>query len=447
MVKNICFVANFYLTPVFEAIARYVQQEGVKVYWIALKVSQYRHLVNTYGEENVLLIDRSYIRKDSPCVGDFKLNELIYGDRVWKYEKKEGALFLKNIQRPIYNFIKEHHISFVFGEVTWAHELLIHRMCTRHKELACSYYSMGVARIPNGRMCFFEDERQSKLVELAHKRKQILSDTSFQVEKPAYLSLNDKILKKNSSLLGKLNRIKRFLTNENIEKTDPNVNHGISRLLLPLREEVRRFSYRFLKRESPEILKERKYIFFGFHKQPEASIDVCGRYYENQSENVINIWRQLPPDWFLVIKEHSNAVGDRGYTFFRKLKKYPRVIVVHEKSDSYQLIRNSQLIITNTGTMALEAALMGIPAITLSPVFFNKLNYCRHFIWTDLEKYGSIADLVQEIKSSPDNKEMYQEYIMNNSVEGIFSDIKSMPTVLEEENLKKLVTAFLIIIG
>lgn len=444
---NVCFVANFYKTYVFDAIAKQLYRNGIDIYWIVLKESQYAFLKLRYPVENILLIDRKYIKKPDSVIADFKLNELVFGDRVWKYEKENGVKYLTNIQSPVYRFLNGHQISFIFGEVTWAHELLIHRICSRFADLKCNYYSIGGVRVPNGRICFFKDEKQAVLLEIPHPQKGTGHRNAFKLEKPDYLNINDKIVRKNLSFMGKLKRLKHLLTNENIEKNDPNVSHGFHRFFIPVREELHRLSYQWVKRVSPEVLKDKKYIFFGFHKQPEASIDVCGRYYEDQLENVINIWRQLPPDWYLVIKEHSNAIGDRGYQFFKKIMKYPRIIIVNEKSDSYKLIQSCELVITNTGTMALEAALMGIPAITLSPVFFNKLNYCRHCTWTDLEKYDSIEILIEEIKTSPDNKEEYQGFILDNSLEGVMSDIRSLPTVTKEDNLKNLVAAFLTVIG
>lgn len=444
---NVCFVANYYKTYVFDAVAKQLSGNGIGIYWIVLKESQYDFLKSQYPAGNILLIDRKYIEKPDLVIADFKLNELIFGDRVWKYEKKNGVKYLTNIQSPVYRFLKEHQISFIFGEVTWAHELLIHRICSRFADLKCIYYSMGGVRVPNGRICFFKDEKQAILLEISHPKREADHRSVFKLEKPEYLTRNDKIVRKNLSFIGKLKRLKCLLTNENIEKTDPNVLHGFYRFLVPVREELHRLSYQWVKRVSPELLKDKKYIFFGFHKQPEASIDVCGRYYEDQLENVFNIWRQLPSDWCLVIKEHSNAIGDRGYQFFRKIMKYPGIVIVNEKSDSYKLIQGCELVITNTGTMALEAALMGVPAITLSPVFFNKLNYCRHCTWTDLEKYDSIEVLIEEMKALPDNKEEYQNFILDNSLEGVMSDIRSLPTVVEEDNLKKLVAAFLTVIG
>jgi hypothetical protein len=443
MMKNLSigFVGNFYKTVVFETITKNIPIDKKNVYWFVTKESQYSYLCTQFPKENILLIDCRRIKADNEPIGDFKINELVFGDRVWKYEKEKGIKYLTNIQQPIYDFIKNNHISCVFGEATWAHELLIHRICKNKQELSCKYYSHSVVRIPNGRFIFFNDEKQTEIIERKYNVEVI--NTTLTIEKPSYLFVNDKIIAYKISGKGLLNRIKRFITNENIEKTDPNVLRGFLRIITATQEVLNQISYKFLKRVDFNSVKNKKYILFGFHKQPEASIDVCGRYFENQFENVVNLWRQLPPDWYLVIKEHSNAIGDRNFHFLRRLSKYPRVVLMHEKEDSHLLIRHAQLVATNTGTMALEAALMNIPAITFSQVFFNKINYCRHCSWTDLEKYNSITDLINEIRVSPDNTEEYTQYIMKNSFEGVLRDVITTPEVLSPENIKQLSKAIM----
>jgi hypothetical protein len=441
---NICFIANFYKTIVFEAIAQKLSINKVKVYWIVTKDSQLNHLSQNYPQDNILSLTRSYIKKNNYPLNDFKINELVFGDRVWKYEKEKGIKYLTNIQLPIYDFIKNNSISYIFGETTWAHEILINRMCRIKKELFCEYYSDYFARIPNGRFLFFKDEKHIEIFE----REQTVESNQivFSVEKPSYLAINDRIMAKKMSIKGLLNRFKRLLTNENLEKSDPNVLHGFCRISVATQEILNQITYKYLKKNKFQEIKDKKYIFFGFHKQPEATIDVCGRYSENQFENVVNLWRQLPPDWYLVIKEHSNAVGDRSFRFFRNLAKFHRIILMHEKEDSHKLIRHAQLVATNTGTMALEAALMNIPAITFSPVLFNKLNYCRQCSWTDLERFHSIVDLLTEIKAQSNNIDEYAEYIVKNSFDGILTDLLSNPSVISVENIKKLSDAILEVI-
>jgi hypothetical protein len=422
MNKNICFVDNFQKTFIFEAIISNLQAKNINIYWIVTKNSKYSYLCNKFSPNNILLINRDQIKETRLPIDDFKINELILGDRVWKYDIKNGIKYLTNIQQIIYDFIKNNTITHIFGEMTWAYEILIQRICKQKKELSCSYYSDHVTRIPNGRFLFFKDEKQTEIVEIQQNSNEV-KDTTIIIEKPAYLVSNNKIVAYKMSGKGMINRFKRLLTGENIDKDDPQVHHGFSRMAIPIHEVINQITYTLLKKMNFDTIKDKKYIIFGFHKQPEASIDVCGRYFENQFEIVINLWRQLPPNWYLVLKEHSNAIGDRSSYFFKKLLKYPRIILVSDREDSHNLIRHAQLVATNTGTMALEAALLNIPSITLSKVFFNRLNYCRYCNWTDLEQYTSITDLIDEIKKKGNNIEAYTNYIMSNSFSGISTDM------------------------
>jgi hypothetical protein len=99
--KSICFIANFYKTPTFMAIAEQLEKLGVSIFWIIPNRDQYDQLINSYDKEKCLLIDRSWINRSANPIGDFKLNELVYSDRVWQYSKNEGLMYLTNIQQPI----------------------------------------------------------------------------------------------------------------------------------------------------------------------------------------------------------------------------------------------------------------------------------------------------------------------------------------------------------
>lgn len=445
---TICFVANGYKTLTFKAIADQLASHNVKVCWIVPTRLQYDELLKEYEESTVLLIDRSLINDSCQSVGDFKLCEIVYGDlRVWRHSVKEGLKYLTSIQQPIVNFIKSNEIHLIFGEDTWAHELLIHRMCNQLSELRCGYYSSMSARIPNGKILFCDDEKHAEYVPVCNNNAKYLLNT-IKIEKPFYFAVNDKLLKKSMSLKGNLGRLKRFISNENIHPTDPMVEtNRWMRFKIVTREIINQKMYTLLTREELKVLEDKKYVLFGFHKQPEASIDVCGRYFENQYENVLNIWRQLPEDWYLAIKEHSNAIGDRSYNFFKRLQKYPRIILINEHADSLQLIKKCQLVVTNTGTMALEAALQGVPSITLSKVVFNNLNYCRHCTWQDFEKYRSLVDLVNEIKSLPNNVDSYTNLVNEYAFDGYLTNIITMPNVLNDKNILDLSNAFLALIS
>lgn len=442
MKNRICFIGNFYKTPVYEAIACELSKYECETYWLIPNPTQYKDCVSKYGTDHVLLIDQTIISSDSKPIADLKVNEIVYGDRIWKYQFETGIRYLISLQEPVFNFLHDNAIHTVFGENTTSEELLISRMCHIIKDLNCRYFSLMTTRIPNDRFFFFEDEKQSIIWK--GKKEEDSSEISLQVKKPAYFSSNNSIIKKKMALSGMAKRVKYFITNEHIDNTDPDVlTKRKIRFRVKTREVINQQVYRFVKRKEITEYSDKKYVFFGFHKQPESSIDVCGRYKEDQHQTILNIWRQLPPDWLLLIKEHSNAIGDRSYSYFKELERYPGIIILNELTDSYTIMDSAQLVITNTGTMGLEAALKGIPAITLSRVTFNCLNYCRYMTWDDFEKYNSLEDLVDEMKNLPMNNQDYETLVRKFAFKGKMGDTFSSPKILEDkENIHDLAEAF-----
>lgn len=433
--KSICFIGNFNLLNFYFDLRSSLIERKIDSYYILFSDMQFERLVKEVPEDHILLLNRSYIDKGEDPIDDFKVNEILYCDRVFKYELESGKNFLYHIQKPIYNFIKTNKIDVVIGENTLSEEVLIYRMCKKRSELNCRYFSTMTTRIPSNRFFFFTDERQS----IIYKTKSQKANTDFdnlELRKPEYKGENDKIVKKSMSAVGLINRAKRFFTGENIEKTNPNLSVK-KRIIFKkgITEVINQQTYKSFKKSQFLEYSEKKYIFYGLHKQPESSIDTCGRYDEDQYQNILNIWRNLPPDWYLIVKEHSNAIGDRGSEFYKKLSKYPNIIIINEMLDSYEVIKHAQLIITVTGTMALEAAFMGVPSITLAPVQFNCLNYCRHMTWKEIEKYGSIADLILDITSLDNNIDDYVTEVKKYSYDGYMNG--NLDIIRKPENITK----------
>lgn len=444
--QSICFISNFDKTYFFDAIAKKLQSIGFNISWIVVNEKLNRYLLEQYSPESILLLNKSYVHKTSEPVDDFRLNELVYGDRVLKHYKDEGIKFLTNIQRPIHDFFKNRNIQWVVGEVTWAHEILVHRLTKGCKELDCVFLNPHTIRIPNGRYSFFLDEFQSIIYEKSddaaselHRRDDIIvNSTEFTVEKPDYLVLNDKILKKNRLFSSRLSRIWRFITKENFDPLDPTlVPDRIIQCKLRITEEFNKEMYLFVRRTSLTKLQQVPYVFLGLHKQPEASIDVIGRYHENQLQNIFDLWRILPHGWKLVIKEHTNAIGDRSITgFYNRIKSMPNVIIVDEKADSHELIKKSQLVVTVSGTVAYEAALLGVPSATLGPVFFNKISSCIN-ISSQSFKDIDIVKLSQN-KVECGELDKFKEWLIGNSFEGIISDPGSNIECMTERNIESI---------
>ncbi len=446
--RNICFIANYYKTDVFVKIAEQLQKQEITSYWIVPNAKQYSLLCELFPKEQVLYIGKKEVLSStkSTISFDLKINELVYGDRVLKQESNSWTYdYLSNLAERYYDFIKLNNISYIFGEVTWAHELIAHRLTLQATELQCQYLNPHTIRIPNGRFSFFTDEIQSKIKEVSIQLDE--SPKPIELEKPQYLKLNDKLLQKKGTFVNNIKLLRNFIFRTNQDNNDPTLySKPITQFRIRVKEIFNRIVFKNFITEIPfnAIPKDKKGILFTLHKQPEASIDVIGRYYEDQWELILNIWRIMPKDYILLIKEHSNAIGDRGFSFYKKVKKLPNTYLVHNKIDSHKLLNHVEAVFTVSGTIAYEAALKNKNSFTFAPTFFNKLNNCTQVNWEDF-KHKHLHDFSDD-QSNGIEINKFSHWLISNSFEGIMSDSFSDSRSIQEDNIKKLSSAFMSVI-
>lgn len=443
--KNICFIANYYKTDVFVEIAKVLKADHVKSFWIIPNRKQYETLKTMFPNNQLLYIGKKEVLtyKNNESNIDLKINELVFGDRVLREESETWTFdYLLKLQELVYKFIKNNGIQFIFGEVTWAHELVVHRLTLAAKELKCQYLNPHTIRIPNGRFAFFTDEFQSKIKEVYPSSDS--NTDSIQLEKPSYLGINDKLIAKKGTLKHNLVLIKNFIFRTNQDPNDPTLySSALTHFKIRFAEIFNRFIF---KRFVSEILiqnlpQNKKMLLFTLHKQPEASIDVIGRYYENQLELITNIWRVLPENYILIVKEHSNAIGDRNFSFYKSVQKLRNTYLINNKTDSYDLLDKCAAVFTVSGTIAYEAALKGKKAFTFAPVFFNGMNGCLEVSWKDL-KNKSLESLINKDQQALGVNE-FSSWLLKNSFEGIMSDSFGDPRCITSENITKLSSAII----
>lgn len=445
---NICFVSNFQKTFFFEEIAVQLKEKGYNVFWFCFDSKMHNHLSENFSSKNILLLSKKIISENVKPVGDFKLNELVNGDRFLRHQEEWAYNYLKSIQLPSYNFIKDNSIEFVFGEVTHSHEILIHRMVNSFPNLKCVYIQPQSVRIPNKRFFFLQDEFQSKIYRDDVINNDLWEDdySLIKAVRPRRVAQVDGDVKKELSITGKLGRLKRFFTQQNIQKDLPSqIENKFKRSKIAIREEYNKLMYSFVKTEGLEVLEEKNFVVYTLHMQPEASVDVVGVYYDNQLQNIKNIWRILPHDWYIVIKEHSNAIGNRSYQFFKQFCSLENSILLHEKVDSHIIIDKSQAIFTVSGTIAYEASLKGKPAFTFGDIFFNKLENCMKISLETFRKVKNINDLFEKLERENKEKlsiEEYSKYLYQRSFNGIVDAPVNSEDWYDKNNIKKVADAF-----
>ena len=444
-----CFIANYHLTPLQIEIAKRLEQRGTSVVFVTVN-SRLAQDIADAGWTGDRLLHLTF-EPDSP-EPEFdqiaiRFNDLLVADRALRHTPEAGLRFLHRCARELHVFFDLHDVRFVFSEPTWAHERLAAALCADSEHR--TFLTPFTIRYPSGQIAFFENGDQDRLYPLNAASSDRPVQTSAEVASsppPAYLKRNDQLLKEAGTIQARLARLRRFMTRERIDPRDP--THIQSRwrtLQIKGGEEINRILYRFVHRQSVEDrVLDKPFVIYALHKQPESSIDVLGRYYEDQSALLLAIWRSLPVGWNLLVKEHTNAIGDRTPAFYRRLQRWPGLYFIDEKTPMPKLLERAQAVFTVSGTVAFEAALKGVPAFTFAPMFFNQFDRCQRITIEDLRAARDIAELIEAM---PDTTAAANDAaaaeILRNSFAGRFTDIVRDPSVLDVENVENVMAGFL----
>jgi hypothetical protein len=116
-----------------------------------------------------------------------------------------------------------------------------------------------------------------------------------------------------------------------------------------------------------------RYVFFPLHTEPEVSLLVYGRPYVNQIDVLRMLAMNLPVDTILVVKEHPWMVGKRSLSAYQKMLDIPRVRFADPALEARTLVKGADLVAVITGSVALEAVMLGKPVITFGDCPYNLL--------------------------------------------------------------------------
>ena len=167
--------------------------------------------------------------------------------------------------------------------------------------------------------------------------------------------------------------------------------------LLSLLEPWRRSKYRALVLPRFQIRSAAalppKFCLFALQVTPESSINYLSPYYVDQVRAIDEIRLSLPPDTWLVVKEHPAIVGFRPMRFYQDLLKMPGVLLADAFLPMETLRDRATVIFTITGTVGLECLFSAKPCYMFGENFFssylpNKANMpdLREFFRSDLQK-------------------------------------------------------------
>ena len=107
------------------------------------------------------------------------------------------------------------------------------------------------------------------------------------------------------------------------------------------------------------------------HVEPENAVEGLSFEFRNQLAVIQNIAAMLPGDMRLYVKEHRPMIGVRRRDFFEALKVVPNIRLLTDDLETHQIIRDSRVVFSLTGTCALESMFYGVPTVLLGRIYFQ----------------------------------------------------------------------------
>ena len=115
-----------------------------------------------------------------------------------------------------------------------------------------------------------------------------------------------------------------------------------------------------------------KYIYFPFHVPHDVQLTSRSRLFYFQEGFVEYLSRIIPYGYKLYIKEHPASVGGHSFSVLRKmLRQYNNVILIHPRTNSYDLIKNASLIISVNSKVGFESIMQGKKVVVVGDAFYK----------------------------------------------------------------------------
>jgi len=124
-----------------------------------------------------------------------------------------------------------------------------------------------------------------------------------------------------------------------------------------------------------KLPQNKSYFVFPLQYEPEATSSVRSYPFIDQISLIKDIVKILPPNVYLVVKEHLGNEGYRKYTDYLDLYYLPNVLLVSRSFDTSLLLSACEGVVTLNSTMGFEALCMGKPVASFGTGFWTPLSF------------------------------------------------------------------------
>ncbi len=429
---KLLFVENRHKTYFFEPIANQLSKNGHEIHWIVqnkqfLPSGDFNNYIINYPSDKINTFKR-----------DEDVEEVIKSDRQLNHFNKQDTSYFYYYNQKIGEYLKKLQPDFVFGESTAFHELLTINNC---KKLNILYLNPSTCRYPIGRFSFYkydtlEPFKGSNELLSNEDAEEVIDQIIERKTAPDYMKPSP--VSKGRIIKDKIKKTYAYVKGEKYNTPHPLIKYQLEK---KRKNNIEAWNTNADK----EILKDSSFkILYPLQMQPEANIDVWGRKHRNQKKLIKSILEQLPENTVLYVKPNPKSKYELNGELLEFINAKNNAIHLHHSTKMDDVLQNINLVITVTGTIAIECVLSNKPVITLVETMNNKANNCLYIESID----GQLNEVINTIKENRFNKLDHKGKIgfinklNSTSYKGIITDPFSDGNCISSENINNLISAF-----
>ena len=376
--------------------------------------------------------------------GNFDFNKadhvekVITSDRQLNHFNQKNTAYFYYYDAKINDYLKHIKPDIVFGESTAFHELLAIENC---KKLNILYLNPSTCRYPVGRFSFYKyDTLQpysgSNEVLDAKNALTIINQIVNRETAPNYMA--PVTTPKSLVVKDQLKKTLTYYKGESYNTPNPVIKYK-------LEKQKKKNILRWDKNASNTIETSNAIkVLYPLQMQPEANIDVWGRPYRNQCELIKTLSKALPKNVELYVKPNPKSKYELDKDLIDFTQQANNVKALHHSTKMDTILPNIDLVITVTGTIAIECILSNKPVATLIETLNNTAKNCKYIsnIETELPEIIATVSNNSFPKLNDQDKITYINTLNASSFKGIISDPFSDSNCVNDQNLENLINAF-----
>ena len=372
---------------------------------------------------------------------DSEVYDIIIRDRyLVTCSFQQAVKYINTITEQILEIYENEKPDIVFGHLADTYIFDIYYRIAKRKNIFC--FSFLWSGIVNNTFIFLDYLTPIKRVEnnqdidlfdiLASKR----DDISNPIIKE--FDLYDRVI-------NKLKWMKTLIKVSNpLEKEYHNIYYEFRRkavVAIPHLNIIDLMSNYYIKNINNIPFTKHKKIYISLHYVPEATLNNFAESNSviNHDSVILDIIKKYHDKYQFIIKEHPAMYNNRNLEFYKQLKKYTNVVLLHPSIKYYTVFEIVDFVLSWGGTVGIEAPFFNIKTINITKPIYHIDGYNNYFIdYKDvIENFSDKLESINYDNSQycQELNKFYQSILFNGAANERFNTKDNIKIIGKEINI------------